>query len=219
MHLTAGSHDGNPAAEVFELTHVAWPGETCEVFFSFGAQHLRFRLQLFGRLGEEMLRKTWNIFASVAQARDVNANDVQAVEKIFPKQMFGNEQFEILVCGRDDANIHFDWRVTANPIELAVRKNSQEASLCFRRHVTNLVEKECAAIGLLEAPCALSGSAGEGAFFMTEQFRFDQIFRNRRHVERDELIVAARTVTMQSVCHQLLAGAGLTIDQHRDVGL
>ena len=53
---------------------------------------------------------------------------------------------------------------------------------------------------------------------MAEQFRFDEIFRDGGHVEGDEVLVGARAVLVQGVGDQLLAGAALAVDQHRDAG-
>ena len=54
---------------------------------------------------------------------------------------------------------------------------------------------------------------------MPEQFGFDQVARNRGHVDRNERSVAALAVIVQRPSHQLLAGAGLARDHHGEVGL
>jgi hypothetical protein len=53
---------------------------------------------------------------------------------------------------------------------------------------------------------------------MAEQFGFDKILRDGGHVEGDEILVGARAVLVQSMGDQLLAGAALAVDQHRDTG-
>ncbi len=54
---------------------------------------------------------------------------------------------------------------------------------------------------------------------MAEQLRLHQVLGNRRHVQGDEGGIGARTVTVQRMGDQLLAGAGFAVDQHRDVGM
>ena len=52
---------------------------------------------------------------------------------------------------------------------------------------------------------------------MTEQLRLGELGRDRRAVERDERLLRARAARVQQRGDQLLAGAGLAVDEHRDV--
>src|SRR5213076_2710116 len=83
-------------------------------------------------------------------------------------------------------------------------------------HVADLVQEQRAAVGLLEAPAALRVRPGEGAALVPKQLRLEQIRRNRRGVERDEGSGGARAVLVQRAGDELLAGAGLPGDEHRD---
>ena len=65
--------------------------------------------------------------------------------------------------------------------------------------------------------CAV-GRAGEGAALVAEQLALDQLARDRRHVDRHERARAALAVIVQRARDQLLAGAGLAVDHHREVG-
>ena len=71
----------------------------------------------------------------------------------------------------------------------------------------------------LEATAAQRVGAGEGAAFVAEQLGLQQVARNRRGVQRDEGAAGAHAMAVQRPRHQLLAGAGLARDQHRDLGL
>ena len=61
--------------------------------------------------------------------------------------------------------------------------------------------------------------AGEGALLVAEQLALDQVARDRRHVDGDERAVPALAVVVQGAGDELLAGAGLAGDHHREVGL
>ncbi len=54
---------------------------------------------------------------------------------------------------------------------------------------------------------------------MAEQFGFNEIARDRRHVHRDERAVASFAIVVQRTRHQFLACAGLTGNHHREIGL
>ena len=52
---------------------------------------------------------------------------------------------------------------------------------------------------------------------MPEEFGLDQFVRNGGHVQRDEGHVRPRRVAVQCLGDEFLAGAGLTVDEDRDV--
>ena len=68
-------------------------------------------------------------------------------------------------------------------------------------------------------PGAAGLGAGEGALLVAEQFGFDQVARDRRHVDGDERTRAPLAVVVQRARDQFLAGAGFAGDHHRQVGL
>src|SRR5256885_15602434 len=84
---------------------------------------------------------------------------------------------------------------------------SQKPRLQLRRHVADLVEKERAAFGLLEAPAPLLLRAGERTALMAEELRFQQVLGHRRGIDGDKRLGRARAMTVQRARHQLLAGA------------
>ena len=79
-------------------------------------------------------------------------------------------------------------------------------------HVADFVEKERAAVGLFEFAEMVGGSAGEGAFFVAEEFGFDQFGGNGGAVECDECVFAARRFFVDRARDQFLAGAGFAED-------
>ena len=107
--------------------------------------------------------------------------------------------------------------VTSHAIELAVGEHPEQARLELGRHVSNLVEEQRAAVGLLETAEAPGLGAGECAAFVAEQLGFQQLAGNRRGVECDERRRCPRTMTMQRPRDEFLAGARLAGDQHRQV--
>ena len=65
-------------------------------------------------------------------------------------------------------------------------------------------------MSLLEFAEVTRRCAGECAFLMTEQFRFDQLGGHCGTVQRDERTGAARALLMERACHQFFACARFT---------
>ncbi|MNX19999.1 hypothetical protein D3C86_499330 [compost metagenome] len=148
----------------------------------------------------------------------MDADDVEAVEQVFAKLAVGDPFLQILVGGGDDPHVHLHRLMAADPVELAIGQHPQQPGLDVEGHVAYFVEKQGAAVGLLETAVADVVGAGEGPLLMAEQLGFDEILRDGRHVEGDEILVGARAVLVQGMGDQLLAGAALAVDQHRDAG-
>jgi hypothetical protein len=63
----------------------------------------------------------------------------------------------------------------------------------------------------------LPDGSGEGALLMTEQFAFQKIEGNSRAIQLDKRTSASRACIVDGMGNQLLAGAGLTLNQNRGV--
>jgi hypothetical protein len=105
----------------------------------------------------------------------------------------------------------------ADPHHLALFQHPQQAGLQAEGHLADLVEEQGAAVGRLEQPgVAAAARAGERAFLVAEQLRFQQRLGDRAAVHRDEGAQggAVRALAVDGLGHQLLAAAGLALDQH-----
>ena len=206
-------------ADILELANVAGEGLTLDVPQRAVGQPLGLTAQFAGTLLQEMTGKQRDVLPTLPQRWQTQPDHVETVEQILAEQPLLDPFVEVLVGGRDDANAGTDRLVATDPVIMAIGQHAQQPGLQLGRHVANFVEEQGAALGLLEAPAALGGGAGEGAPLVAEQFRFEQIAGNRGGVDGDEGRVAARAVAMQSTGHEFLAAAGFAGDQHRRVGL
>ncbi|MNG08518.1 hypothetical protein D3C84_918810 [compost metagenome] len=68
-----------------------------------------------------------------------------------------------------------------------------------------------------QADAAFLVGAGEGAFFITEQFRLHQLGGDRCAVDGNKRLLATRTGLVQGFDEDFLADAGLAMDQQRNV--
>ena len=114
--------------------------------------------------------------------------------------------------GDDHAHVHRDRAIAADALDLAFFQHAQQFGLHQNRHVADLVQEQRAVVGLLELADVPGGRAGEAAFFVAEEFAFDQLGGHRRAVQGDERPAFARAALVQRARDQLLAGAGFAQD-------
>ena len=89
----------------------------------------------------------------------------------------------------------------------------------MQRQVGDLVQEQRAAIRGLEEAVAVGFGAGERTFAVAEEFALHQVFRDRAAIHRDERLFAARAVQVDRAGRELLAAAGLAVDEHRRLAL
>src|SRR5205807_115774 len=82
----------------------------------------------------------------------------------------------------------------------------------------HLVEEDAASVGLDEEPAPVLGGAGERAADVPEELALAQVVGDRAQVHRYEPAAARLAAGVDGVRHELLAGAGLTVDQRGRVG-
>ena len=138
-------------------------------------QNLRLLAELGGGAIEKVPGQERYVGTALGQGEHVHADHVQAMEEVFPEAAIANPVFQILVGSGNDPHVHLDWRVAANPIELAVGQDPEQACLRVLRHVADLIEKQRATVGLLEAADPARVGAGKGAFLMAEELRLDKL--------------------------------------------
>ena len=129
------------------------------------------------------------------------------MHQVFAKKSLPGAFLEVLVRRCDDAHVRLERRMAADTVILAVGKHAQEAHLKIRRHVTDFIEKQRAAFGLLETAPPRRLRTGERATLVAKELGLEQVLRDRRRVDGDERPRGAWTVTVQRPRHELLPGA------------
>ncbi len=84
--------------------------------------------------------------------RHENREDIQPVEEVVAELARRDRPLEILVGGRDQADVGADRLGAAEPLELALLEHAQQLDLGGEVQVANLVEEQRAAVGELEPP-------------------------------------------------------------------
>src|SRR4051812_9488796 len=113
------------------------------------------------------------------------------------------------MSGRNHTDVDLDRIRVPDAFELTLLQHAKKLRLERGTHRADLVEEQRALVCLFEPPLSGANGAGERTANMTEQFRFEQRFRNRAAVQRDESVGAPWTVVMNRPSGQFFAGAGL----------
>jgi len=212
-----GIEGGQAVDQVFQLAHVARPIVGHQAFRGLALDDLP-RQALARRLGEEGLDQFGDVLEPFAQRRQAQRHDVQAVEQILAEAALAGQLGQVLMGRGDDAHIGLARHPAADGGVFPFLQHAQQTGLGLQRHVADFVEEQGTALSLLEPPGRPHGGPREGPLFMAEQLAFDQLTRNRRHVDGDERPPLALAVVVQHTGRQLLAGARLAGDQHGQIG-
>ena len=101
-------------------------------------------------LFEEVIGEQQDVRLALAQRRHEDREHVQPVVEILAEFAGGNRFLQILVGGRDQADVGADRLGAAEPFEFALLQHAQQLDLRGEVQVADLVEKQRAALGHLE---------------------------------------------------------------------
>src|SRR5690606_19857976 len=128
-----------------------------------------------GEALEEGLRQRAEVPLPAAKRRQVQGHDAQAVVQIFAELTFADPGEQIPVGGADDAHVHVEGPRGADPFDLAGLERAQELGLKLEGKLTDLVEKQRAAVCLFEGPAPDGECTGEGALLVSEELALDEL--------------------------------------------
>jgi hypothetical protein len=127
----------------------------------------------------EVSHQRRKILEALAERRQVNGEDVEAEEQIFPEGAAAHRIAQISIGGCYHARVYSHHRLSADSLKLAGLERPKQLCLSFLTQVADLVEKQRPAMRQLESSkAALSGSS-EGSPLVPEHFGFDQVPWNR----------------------------------------
>ena len=135
-----------------------------------------------------------DVAGAFAERGQRDFEDVEAVVEILAETSGADFVAEIFVRRGDEPQIDAQVFATAEPGEGALLDEAQQLRLDGGRDVGDFIEEKRAAVGAFEVAGARGQRAGEGAFFVAEEFALEQLLGQRAAVERDERAVAPRAV-------------------------
>ena len=201
---------------VFELTHVARPVMHHQQLERIVVDplDLHTRVAVFG---QEMVHEQRHILAPLPQRRDLDAHDVEPVEKVRPKLLRLDHRRKVTMGGGDDPQVDGYRTRSSDGAHFLVLQRAQKLGLYAARDLADLVEKERAAVRHAKQTGRRPDRTRECPALMPKEFTFDDGLGQGAAVHRHKRAACASTRGMDRPCDQFLAGPALTLDE--DVAL
>src|ERR1700678_4522864 len=135
-----------------------------------------------------MTQQQRDILRTLAQRRDINGKNIQAIEKIGTKFLLRHHFRKIPIRRRDQPRIRALRTRTAQPLEFSLLKHAQQFRLQFERNISDLIEKNRPMMSQFESADALRDRARKSPFLVTEEFTLQQSRRKRGTIHLDECV-------------------------------
>ena len=201
-----------------QLANVARPLLPVELVERPGGERPWRRVACGDDLGAEPLDQRRQLLASIAERRHQDDHALQPVVEVFAERPCRDHLQHVAVGRRDHAHVHLDRPDAADAVDLSFLERTQQRHLHLHRDLPHLVEEQRAAARLLEAPDLAPLGARERAALVTEELARQQTLRERGAVDLDQRPGRTPTPLVHEVRQDLLADAGLPLQQHRQVG-
>jgi len=219
--LGFGVEDEDALDEVAELADVARPVVLAKRGEGVVGEVDVLAAVLLAELDEELFYERGDVFLAVAEGRDEEGDDVEAVEEVFAEVAVGDLFFEVLVGGGDDADVDVDGVGGADGKEALFVEGTEDLGLGFEAHVADLIEEEGAAVGALEGASFFGrsrGAGGAGSVAVAEELGVDVVLGDGGAVELDEGAVGAEGFGVHGAADEFLAGSTFAEDKDAAVG-
>ena len=160
----------------------------------------------------------WRTSRGISSGRSRNGGTrtgkyIQAIEQIGAELLLFDHGGEIAVGGGDQAGVGLERARAAEALKLALLKHAQQLRLELERDFTDLVEKNGAAVGQLEAANALRDGAGERTLLVAKKLTLEQAGGDGGTIQLYERAGVAGAEIMEGPGYEFLSGAGLAINQ------
>src|SRR5439155_21436658 len=147
--------------------------------------------------------------AALAQRRQVDRHDGEAVEEVLAELAGADSLGKIAIGGRDDARVDRNGRSAADAVDYFFLEYAQQLGLPAGAEVADFVEKEGAAGGGFELARPRGVRVGESALLVAEQLALDQRFGHGGAIHRDIGMRLAGAAVMDGPGDDVLAGTAL----------
>src|ERR1700752_586572 len=141
----AFAQNRGPLQDVAKLSNIPRPVVLEKGLSCIARQTSRWPAEGLAGLLQKRLTQRQDIDATIAQRRNLDVEDAEAVEQVFAKVAALDGLAKVAVGRRDDPDVRFQQARAAEPLELAFLQNAQELGLCGETHLADFVEEQHAA--------------------------------------------------------------------------
>lgn len=177
-----------------------------------GLDERRLSHQVRGELTQLPVDQKWDVLGSLPQRRQRDPRSAETEEEVLTKGLVRDSLPEVLVRRGAEVDVDRDRPRGAEWKDLPCFEDSEKLRLDGQVEFANLVEEECATIGLLNRPLGIPIRAREGSLFRAEEQSLCQPFRNRCAVDGDEASLATWSELVKGARDDFLATAGFSVD-------
>src|SRR6266566_2533632 len=167
-------NDQRSLDRVLELPDVTGPGVRHQQLPGVAAQPRLPLAHPLAQAADELLGEEHHVLAALTQRRQVNRKDAEPVVEILAELAARHGVGEVPVGRDDEAKVGLERRGAADALELALLEDTEKLGLDGGRKFADLVEKQRAPGGEVEATRLLLVRPGEGAPFMAEELGLDE---------------------------------------------
>ncbi len=126
---------------IAQLTDIAGPGIILECQHHGIAYHPHLAAVLLVHLFEEMRDQFRDVGLVIAQRRERDIENVQAIKKVLAQLALGDCLLGNLVGGREHTHVYRCFHLTAQAAQLAVFQHAQQLGLRGCRHFADLIQQ------------------------------------------------------------------------------
>ncbi len=119
---------------------------------------------------------------------------------------------------RDHPDVDAEGPGGAEGLDLLPLEDPQELRLQVQGELADLVEEDRPAVRPLEGALSILVRAGEGTPLVTEELRLDEVPAERPTIDDHEGAGRATARVVERAGGEVLAGAGLAVDEHAQLG-
>src|ERR1051326_1085261 len=110
-----------------------------------------------------------NVFRALAERRNINGKNVQAIEEIRPELLLLHEGTEITIGGGDQPRISAESAGATEPLKLALLQDTQKFGLQIDRDLSDLIQEDSPMMRQFEPADALRDRACKSALLVPEE--------------------------------------------------
>ncbi len=217
FHAFLWTDDAGSLDHVTQLTNIARPAVIEQRRTGLLAEAASRTSVLLDETRQKAVRQGQNVFAALTQGWQIQGDHVQAVQQILTETSAAHHVLKVEVGGGQDAHVGTSSHRVADALVFLVLNEAQQLGLQRQRKVADLVEKQGAAIGLIDTTQRAFAGTGESAAAVAEQFAFHQFCSQRRAVDGDAGLLGPLAPAMNSPGQLALTGTRLA--QNQDVGI